>query len=84
MEWSFHLCDFIGMPFQVYCSAMGIFEKALSRWGPGARSWGIRIAPTVLGRLLQHSHVITIKGESFRLKEKRRAGVVPIQEGVIG
>jgi len=41
------------------------------------------VATAVLDRLLHHSHVITIKGESYRLKEKFRAGVVPIREGVI-
>ena len=39
------------------------------------------VATAVLDRLLHHSHVLTIKGESYRLKEKRRAGVIPIREG---
>ena len=30
----------------------------------------------LLDRLLHHSHVITIRGESYRLKEKRRAGLL--------
>jgi DNA replication protein DnaC len=29
-----------------------------------------------LDRLLHHSKVITIKGESYRLKEKRRSGMI--------
>ena len=41
------------------------------------------VATAVLDRLLHHSHVITIKGESYRLREKRRAGVVPLREGVL-
>jgi len=41
------------------------------------------VATAVLDRLLHHSHVITIKGESYRLKEKRRAGVIPHREGVL-
>ncbi len=33
------------------------------------------IASAILDRLLHHSHTINIKGESYRLKEKRKAGV---------
>ena len=33
------------------------------------------IASAVLDRLLHHSHVLNIRGESFRLKEKRQAGI---------
>ncbi len=28
-------------------------------------------------RMLHHSHVVTLKAESYRLREKRRAGIVP-------
>jgi len=50
-------------------------------------SWGDAlgdpvVATAILDRLLHHSHVITIKGESYRLKEKRRAGIVPSSEVV--
>ena len=34
------------------------------------------VATAILDRLLHHSHVITIKGESYRLKEKRKAGLI--------
>jgi len=34
------------------------------------------IATAILDRLLHHSHVITIRGESFRQREKRRSGLV--------
>ena len=30
----------------------------------------------MLDRILHHSHVIQIKGDSYRLREKRKAGVV--------
>ena len=36
------------------------------------------IASAVLDRLLHHSHVLNIRGESFRLREKRQAGAVPV------
>ena len=34
------------------------------------------VATAILDRLLHHSHVITIKGESYRLREKRKAGLL--------
>ena len=34
------------------------------------------LATAILDRLLHHSSTINIKGESFRLKEKRRAGLL--------
>ena len=33
------------------------------------------VATAILDRLLHHSHVITIRGESYRLREKRRSGL---------
>lgn len=33
------------------------------------------IATAILDRLLHHSHVLNIRGESYRLREKRRAGL---------
>ena len=39
------------------------------------------IATAILDRLLHHSHVINIRGESYRLREKRRAGLFPTQQG---
>ena len=34
------------------------------------------VATAVLDRMLHRSHVITIRGESFRLHEKRRSGLL--------
>ena len=34
------------------------------------------VVAAIFDRLLHHSHVITIRGESDHLKEKRRAGVL--------
>jgi len=31
----------------------------------------------MLDRLLHHAHVVAIQGESYRLREKRRAGLIP-------
>ena len=38
------------------------------------------IASAALDRLLHHSHVLDIRGESFRLREKRQAGLFPSQQ----
>ena len=37
------------------------------------------IASAVLDRLLHHSQVLNIRGESYRLREKRQAGLFPSQ-----
>jgi len=39
------------------------------------------LATAILDRLLHHSHVITIKGESYRLREKRKSGMFRKAEG---
>ena len=38
------------------------------------------IASAVLDRLPHHSHVLNIRGESYRLKDKRQAGPFPSQQ----
>ena len=35
------------------------------------------IASAILDRLLHHSHVLNMRGESYRLREKRQAGLFP-------
>jgi DNA replication protein DnaC len=35
------------------------------------------VATAILDRLLHHSHVFTIRGDSYRPKEKRRSGLLP-------
>ncbi len=35
------------------------------------------IATAILDRLLHHSHIVNIRGHSYRLREKRRAGLFP-------
>ena len=34
------------------------------------------LATAILDRLLHHSQIITIKGDSYRLREKRKAGIL--------
>ena len=38
------------------------------------------IATAILDRLLHHSHVLNIRGESYRLKDKRHAGLLTSQQ----
>src|SRR5215510_12095540 len=38
------------------------------------------IATAILDRLLHHSTTINIRGESYRLKDRRRAGLLPRSE----
>jgi DNA replication protein DnaC len=49
-------------------------NRAVSEWGT---VFGDSVVATaILDRLLHHSHVITIRGDSYRLREKRRSGLV--------
>jgi DNA replication protein DnaC len=66
------------------------FQLVSLRYGRGAMmlttnrsvgEWGeifgdTVLATAILDRLLHHSHVLTIRGESYRLREKRRSGLI--------
>ena len=53
-------------------------NRAVGEWGT---VFGDPVVATaILDRLLHHSHVITIRGDSYRLREKRRAGLVTKSE----
>ncbi|WP_319016593.1 ATP-binding protein [Desulfoluna spongiiphila] len=49
-------------------------NRAVGEWGHVFSD--AVVATAILDRLLHHSHVITIRGDSFRLKEKRRSGLI--------
>jgi hypothetical protein len=34
------------------------------------------VATAILDRVLHHSHVLTIRSESYRLREKRKSGLI--------
>lgn len=36
------------------------------------------LTAAILDRLIHHSHIINVQGESYRLKQKRKAGILPI------
>ena len=75
-------------------SATAFFTLVSARYGRGSiiltsnkgfGEWGellgdTVIASAVLDRLPHHSHVLNIRGESFRLREKRQAGLFPSQQ----
>lgn len=49
-------------------------NRSIGEWGT---VFGDPVAATaILDRLLHHSQVVTIRGESYRLREKRRAGLI--------
>ena len=50
-----------------------------SQWGRAFAGDEVLTA-AMLDRLLHHSHVVSIKGDSYRLKEKQKAGVVTKRE----
>ncbi len=50
-------------------------NKTYGQWGEIFGGDSV-IAAAILDRLLHHSTTINIKGESYRLKEKRRAGIL--------
>jgi DNA replication protein DnaC len=50
-------------------------NRSVSEWG---EVFGDAVVATaILDRLLHHSQVLTIRGESYRLRAKRRAGLLP-------
>jgi DNA replication protein DnaC len=54
-------------------------NKSYSEWGSIFAKDNV-IASAILDRLLHHSTTINIKGESYRLKDKRRAGLITLQQ----
>jgi DNA replication protein DnaC len=57
-------------------------NQSLTGWG---QVFGDQvIATAILDRLLHHSTIVNIKGESYRLKEKRRAGLLARSEALTG
>lgn len=60
-------------------SIMLTSNRSVSEWG-GVFGDPV-VATAILDRLLHHSHVLTIRGDSYRLREKRRSGLLaPRQE----
>ena len=53
-------------------------NKGFAEWGEMLGD--TVIATAILDRLLHHSHVLNIRGESYRLKDKRHAGLLTSQQ----
>jgi hypothetical protein len=49
-------------------------NRSIGEWGTVFRD--AVVATAILDRLLHHSHVIAIRGDSYRLREKRRTGLL--------
>ena len=49
-------------------------NRSISEWGMILNDQVV--ATAILDRLLHHSHVVTIRGDSYRLREKRRSGLL--------
>lgn len=53
-------------------------NRSVGEWG---NVFGdVVVATAILDRLLHHSHVIAIRGDSYRLRQKRRSGLIKRQE----
>jgi DNA replication protein DnaC len=55
-------------------SIMITSNRAVGDWGTVLGDQVV--ATAILDRLLHHSHVLTIRGDSYRLREKRRSGLL--------
>ena len=49
-------------------------NRSVSEWGKVLND--PVVATAILDRLLHHSHVLTVRGDSYRLREKRRSGLL--------
>lgn len=87
------VCDELGyLPFEKR-SAHLFFQLVARRYERGSMlittnqvvtQWGHVfgddvLAAAILDRLLHHSHTLMIQGESYRLKQKRKAGILPVK-----
>ena len=55
-------------------ASLATSNRAVGEWGT---VFGDPVVATaILDRMLHHSHVVTIRGESCRLREKRRSGLL--------
>jgi len=54
-------------------------NKSFAEWAEVFSGDGV-LATAVLDRLLHHSHVSSVRGESYRLRDKKRAGLLTAKE----
>lgn len=77
-------CLFFALVAQRYekLSLMITSNHSVSHWGKVFTD--DVLATAILDRLLHHSHIIQIRGESYRLREKRKAGLMAPAEAPSG
>ncbi|MET4186708.1 hypothetical protein ABIB94_008850 [Bradyrhizobium sp. JR7.2] len=63
------------MPMSFGRQARSIPKKVLQRLAY-PQPWAPKVSQLILDRLLHHSSVVPIRGDSYRLKEKRRSGLL--------
>ncbi|KVW30550.1 hypothetical protein WK94_05790 [Burkholderia ubonensis] len=51
------------------------------RTSPARERGAVRITAAMLDRLLHHAHIVQVSGESYRLKDKRKAGQTSTRAG---
>ncbi len=77
------------MPFFSLISERYLRSGTILTSNKGIADWGDvlgdhAVASAIVDRMLHHCHTITIKGSSYRLKEKRRAGLIaPVSAPVV-
>ena len=54
--------------------AQNFLNRAVGNWGTVLGNQVV--ATAILDRLLHNSHVLTIRGDSYRLREKPRSGLI--------
>ncbi len=57
-------------------------NRSLGEWG--GVFGDTAVATAILDRMLHHSHVLVMRGESYRLREKRRAGLLKSKNSTKG
>ena len=67
----FRICDCLCVQFSYVMSCLGIERERGKFLGSEV------VASAILDRLFHHGFVFNVRGESYRLKEKRRAGLLP-------
>ena len=55
-------------------------NKPIDRLGEARQFGNTALTAAMLDRLMHHAHLIQIKGESYRLKDKRKAGVLGLTQ----
>lgn len=79
--WSSSISVFISSLRLSFPAMFIIHQDASNGYGEWGSIFGDPIIATaILDRLLHHSTTVNIRGESYRLKERRKAGLLPAPE----